>query len=264
MKSLMLLNARRRRKSSRRRRNPSAGYTRSYGDAFDAMKRRRKASSRRATSRRRRTGVIVRRIGGRRRHAAIVRARKIYVSRPSRKSALIVARNPRRRRSGGFRLLNPLIPGNIMGQVRGLFSKDNLTTAAGGVAAAVVANYLTSMTTSGGKFLLPRPADATSTAAKATTVAYTIGIPFAAAMVTRRFSPAAARGMVLGGLINGALKAWKLFGAESYTKVLGTSEYLDAVGAYGTPSFQASNMSSRTSAFSGALDNNGAFAASAW
>ena len=75
---------------------------------------------------------------------------------------------------------------------------------------------------------------------------------------------AAARGMVLGGLINGAMKAWKLFAAEGYAKVFGTAEYLDAVGAYGVPSFQASQISRRSESMAGALDNAGAFATSAW
>jgi hypothetical protein len=289
MKSLMLMNARRRRhKKSSRRRNPTAGYSRAYGvghdywkkkdfrDGYDYMKTGKlPRGSRRSRRSRRRSSYaaapVIRR--SRRFRGVVVRARKIYVSRPGPKRALIVARNPRRRRHG-FRRMNPLIPGNLMGQVKSLFSKDNLTTAAGGVAAAVVANYLTSMKTGTGaneKFLLPRPADPTSAAYKAATVAYAVGIPFAAAIATRKFSPAAARGMVLGGLINGGIKAIKLFApADSFlNKVLSTAEYLDAVGA-GTPSFQATNVNAlsashdRTSAFAGALDNSGAFSSSAW
>ena len=128
MKSLMLLNARKRRKTRRRRtrRNP-AGSTSAFRANFPkSMGRKRR------TTRRRRRVLSIRRYRLKDGRAGLaVRARKIYVSRRGRKGAIIVARNPRRRRS--YRM-NPF-GGNILSQVKGVFSKENLTIAGGGVAA---------------------------------------------------------------------------------------------------------------------------------
>jgi hypothetical protein len=107
----------------------------------------------RRTTRRRRSVLSIRRYrlkGGR--AGLAVRARKIYVTRRGRKSALIVARNPRRRRRS-YRM-NPL-GGNILSQVKGVFSRENLTVAGGGVAATLLTNYLLKQTNKDGTSLLP-------------------------------------------------------------------------------------------------------------
>ena len=203
MKSITLLtNARRRRKSRSRRRtrrNPTASYRRNYDRIFRRTKRRRTRGVRRA----RRLSIRKYSLPGNRQGLA-VRARRIYVSRRGRKSALIVARNPRRRRSRS----NPMIPslGNITSSVKGLFSKENLTIAGGGVLSTVVTQYALNLKDSAGKSILPMPADANM--AKVASVAYAVGIPFTAALLTRKFSPGAAKGMLLGGLINGIMTAW--------------------------------------------------------
>lgn len=259
MKSLMLLNARKRRKarrSRRSRRNP-VGSTASYRAGFPkSMGRKRR------TTRRRRTLSIRRLKGGR---GVSVRARKVYVSRPSRKRAIIVAQNPRRRRSRSrsriFRM-NPL-GGNVLSQVKGVFSKENLTIAGGGVAATLLTNFLLKQTKGDGTSLLPM---GTGESQKAFRLAYAIGIPVLGAMLTRKFNPGLAKGMLFGGLINGIVEGTKSY-APALAKQVGLGEYLEytpmsAVGA--TPGYSAINQFSAVRPMNSAFSNSSAFPADAW
>lgn len=240
MKSLMLLNARKRRTKrrkgssrSRRRRSQLSGAAAWMSAA------RSKRGVRRRRSRARRVTVKVRRLG-----------------KGSRRSAVVYVRaNPRRR---SYRR-NPLGGGNLLGQVKSVFSKENLTVAAGGVASTVLTNFILS------KASLPVPADAN--AAKAVRVAYAVGIPVVGAMVTKRFSPSLAKGMLIGGLITGLTKALKEF-APAQATTLGLSEYLDytptsAVGQL-PPSYMAASRFASTRPMNGALSNSSAFPADAW
>jgi hypothetical protein len=252
MKSLMLLNARKRRKSrrSRRSRRNPVGSSKAFRSNFPkSMGRKRR------TTRRRRVLSIRRfRLKGGRAGVA-VRARKIYVSRRGRKAAIIVARNPRRRRS--YRM-NPL-GGNILSKVKGVFSKENLTIAGGGIAATILTNKLLSMTN------LPMPADANQQ--KLAKIGYAVGIPVLGAMLTRRFSPGLAKGMVFGALINGITETIKGYAPAETKKALGFAEYLDytpmsAVGA--TPGYSAINQFSQVRPMNSAFSNSSAFPADAW
>jgi len=253
MKSLMLLNARKRRKSRRSRRsrrNPMAVVSRKAGRT--TYKHVAKAGSRR-----RRRVLSIRRYrlpGGR--AGVAVRARKIYVSRRGRKGAIIVARNPRRR-SRSFRM-NPL-GGNILSQVKGVFSKENLTIAGGGIAATILTNKLLSMTN------LPMPTDANQQ--KLAKIGYAVGVPVLGAILTRKFSPALAKGMVFGALINGITEVIKGYAPAETKKALGFAEYLDytpmsAVGA--TPGYSAINQFSQVRPMNSAFSNSSAFPADAW
>ncbi len=251
MKSLMLLNARKRRKSRRSRRrtrrNP-VGSTAAYAANFP-----KSMGKKRRSTRRRRTLSIRRLKGGR---GVSVRARKIYVSRMGRKKAIIVARNPRRR-SRSFRM-NPL-GGNILSKVKGVFSKENLTIAGGGIAATILTNKLLSMPN------LPMPADANQQ--KLAKIGYAVGIPVLGAMLTRRFSPGLAKGMVFGALINGITEAIKGYAPAETKKALGFAEYLEytpmsAVGA--TPGYSAINQFSTVRPMNSAFSNSSAFPADAW
>lgn len=253
MKSLMLLNARRRksRKTRRKSRRNPFGATAAYRAGFP-----KSMGPKRTTRRRRSRGVVVRRTRG----GVSVRARKVYVSRKGRKSALIVARNPRRRH---YRM-NPM-GGNIMSQVKGVFSKENLTVAGGGVAATILTNKLLSMTKTGGGSLLPLPADANTQ--KVAKIAYAVGIPVLGAVLTRRFNPSLAKGMVFGGLINGIVEAIKGYAPAETKKALGFAEYLEytpmsAVGA--TPGYSAINQFSNVRPMNSAFSNSSAFPADAW
>ena len=257
MKSLMLLNARKRRKTRRRRtrRNP-VGST----SAFRANFPKSMGRKRRTTRRRRVLSIRRYRLKGGRAGLA-VRARKIYVSRRGRKGAIIVARNPRRRRS--YRM-NPL-GGNILNQVKGVFSKENLTIAGGGVAATILTNYLLSMTKADKTSLLPL--GATADTQKLARIAYAVGIPVVGAILTRKMNPSLAKGMVFGALINGIVEGIKGYAPDATKKALGFAEYLDytpmsAVGA--TPGYSAINQFSTVRPMNSAFSNSSAFPADAW
>ena len=256
MKSLMLLNARKRRKtrrSRRTRRNP-AGSTSAFRANFPkSMGRKRR------TTRRRRSLRITRSRSYRGQQGLTVRARKIYVTRRGRKSALIVARNPRRRRS--YRM-NPL-GGNILSQVKGVFSKENLTVAGGGVAATLLTNYLLKQKKTDGTSLLPM---GTGESQKAIRLAYAVGIPVLGAILTRKMNPSLAKGMVFGALINGIVEGIKSY-APDLAKTAGLAEYLDytpmsAIGM--TPGYSAMNQFSNIRPMNSAFSNSSAFPADAW
>jgi len=249
MKSLMLLNARKRRKSrrSRRSRRNPVGSSKAFRANFP------KSMGKKST-RRRRSLRIKRFRSYRGQQAVAVRARKIYVSRQGRKKAIIVARNPRRRRS--YRM-NPL-GGNIMSQVKSVFSKENLTLAAGGVGATVLTNYILRMPN------LPMPANTETQ--KLAKLGYAVGIPVLGAMLTRKFNPSLAKGMLFGGLVNGITIAIKAY-APAAASTLGFAEYLEytpmsAVGQ--TPGYSAINQFSTVRPMNSAFSNSSAFPADAW
>lgn len=262
MKSLMLLNARRRRKARRRRsrRNP-VGSSAAYRAGFPKSMGPRRIRRRRGGTRSRRRTLSIRRYrlpGGR--AGLAVRARKIYVSRRGRKAAIIVARNPRRR---SYRM-NPL-GGNIMSQVKSVFSKENVTLAGGGLASYLLTRYLMNLKKGGTtESLLPQGTGETQ---KLIRVAYAVGIPVVGAMLTRRFSPGLAKGMFLGGLINGAQQLFTEYAPTEFKKTFGLSEYLDytpmsALNA--TPGYSAINQFSAVRPMNSAFSNSSAFPADAW
>ena len=238
MKSLMLLNPRRKKRRSKRK--VSARRT-----------TRRRRSTRKVTARR------TRRTTRRTRRTSRRSSRAIRLKRG--KSVTIMA-NPRRRsRRGGLRLG----AGNIMSQVRNVFSKENLTVAGGGVAATVLTNFILSRTKADGTSLLPMPA----TNVAAAKIAYAIGIPVVGAVLTRRFNPSLARGMVFGGLINGIVEAIKGYAPAETKKALGFAEYLDYTpmsALNGTPGYSAINQFSNVRPMNSAFANSSAFPADAW
>jgi hypothetical protein len=256
----MLLNARKRRKSrrSRRTRRNPAGSTSAFRANFP------KSMGRKPT-RRRRTLRIKRTRTTRGQQSLTVRARKIYVSRRGRKGALIVTRNPRRRRTRRNSYhMNPL-GGNILSQVKGVFSKENLTVAGGGVAATILTNYLLSMTKTDKTSLLPL--GSTPETQKMARIAYAVGIPVIGAILTRKMNPSLAKGMVFGALINGIVEGIKGYAPEYTKKALGFAEYLEytpmsAVGA--TTGYSAINQFSNVRPMNSAFSNSSAFPADAW
>ena len=162
------------------------------------------------------------------------------------------------RRSGGGRM-----GGNILSQVKGVFSKENLTVAGGGVAATVLTNFILSRTKADGTSLLPMPA----TNVAAAKIAYAIGIPVVGAVLTRKFNPSLARGMVFGGLINGIVEAIKGYAPAETKKALGFAEYLEYTpmsALNGTPGYSAINQFSNVRPMNSAFANSSAFPADAW
>ena len=231
MKSLMLLNPRKKKRRSKRK--VSARRRRTY----PKVTRRRLKSGRRSVT---------------------IRSRKVRVRRnKSKRSITVYARNPRRRR------MNPMLGGNILSQVKGVFSKENLTVAGGGVAATVLTNFILSRTKADGTSLLPMPA----TNVAAAKIAYAIGIPVVGAVLTRKFNPSLARGMVFGGLINGIVEAIKGYAPAETKQALGFAEYLDYTpmsALNGTPGYSAINQFSNVRPMNSAFANSSAFPADAW
>ena len=243
MKSLMLLNPRRKKRRSKR-----------------------KVSARRTTRRRRSTRKVSARRTTRRTRRSTRRSTRRTSRRSSRsirlkrgKSVTVMA-NPRRRsrRSGGR-----MSYGNIMSQVKNVFSKENLTVAAGGVGATVLTNFILSRTKADGSSLLPMPA----TNVAAAKIAYAVGIPVVGAILTRKFNPSLARGMVFGGLINGIVEAIKGYAPAETKKALGFAEYLEYTpmsALNGTPGYSAINQFSTVRPMNSAFSNSSAFPADAW
>jgi hypothetical protein len=239
MKSLMLLNPRRKKRRSKRK--------------VSARRTTRRRSTRKVTARR------TRRTTRRTRRTSRRSSRAIRLKRG--KSVTIMA-NPRRRRSrrsGGMRFG----AGNILSQVKGVFSKENLTVAGGGVAATVLTNFILSRTKADGTSLLPMPA----TNVAAAKIAYAVGIPVVGAILTRKFNPSLARGMVFGGLINGIVEAIKGYAPAETKKALGFAEYLEYTpmsALNGTPGYSAINQFSNVRPMNSAFANSSAFPADAW
>jgi hypothetical protein len=240
MKSLMLLNPRKKKRRSKRK--------------ASARRTTRRRSTRRTTARR-----TTRRTTRRTRRTSRRASRTVSLKRG--KSVTIMA-NPRRRRSrrsGGMRFG----AGNILSQVKGVFSRENLTVAGGGVAATVLTNFILSRTKADGTSLLPMPA----TNVAAAKIAYAIGIPVVGAVLTRKFNPSLARGMVFGGLINGIVEAIKGYAPAETKKALGFAEYLEYTpmsALNGTPGYSAINQFSNVRPMNSAFANSSAFPADAW
>ena len=242
MKSLMLLNPRRKRRS------------------------KRKVSARRRTTRRRRS---MRRPNAYVRNAKVRKtskaAAKASASKPTRRrkkssSARRAVRRFGRRASKAFRGFGG---GSIASQVKGVFSKENLTVAGGGVAATVLTNFILSRTKADGTSLLPMPA----TNVAAAKIAYAIAIPVVGAILTRKMNPSLARGMVFGGLINGIVEAIKGYAPVETKKALGFAEYLEYTpmsALNGTPGYSAINQFSNVRPMNSAFANSSAFPADAW
>jgi hypothetical protein len=103
-------------------------------------------------------------------------------------------------------------------------------------------------------------------AQKAFRLAYAVGIPVAGAILTRKMNPSLAKGMLLGGLINGIIEGTKSY-APGLAKQVGLGEYLEytpmsAVGA--TPGYSAINQFSTVRPMNSAFSNSSAFPADAW
>lgn len=260
MKSLMLLNARKRRKSrkSRRRtrRNPALGSTAAYAANFPKSMGKKRSRRRSRTLRIKKYSLPGGRVG------LTVRAKSVKIRRRGRKTAFIMARNPRRRRS--YRM-NPL-GGNILSQVKGVFSKENLTVAGGGVAATLLTNFLLMMKKED-KITSVLPMGNTPESQKMARIAYAVGIPIVGAILTRKMNPSLAKGMVFGALINGILEGVKGYGSDKVRETFGFKEYLEytpmsAVGA--TPGYSAINQFSNVRPMNSAFANSSAFPADAW
>ena len=225
---------------------------------------KRKATARRTTRRRRSTRkVTARRTTRRTRRTTRRTSRKVSrrsgrTVRLKRGRSVTIMANPRRRSRGGR------MGGNILAQVKGVFSKENLTVAAGGVGAAMLTNKVLMLKKDDGTPMLPMGTDENTR--KAARLAYAVGIPIAGAILTRKFNPSLAKGMLIGGLINGMIEALKTY-TPDFAKQVGFAEYLEYTpmsALNGTPGYSAINQFSNVRPMNSAFANSSAFPADAW
>jgi hypothetical protein len=136
-------------------------------------------------------------------------------------------------------------------KIKSLISRENLVTAGGVVAASIVTRFVASELAKR-RIALPLAAQY-PTAANAV---YNLAIPVLGAALTRRFSPALARGMIFGGLAASISSLITSFNAPKGTAATGRymREYLDPVrstGAYLAPRAAAAMPVRGMGAYSG-------------
>lgn len=283
MKALLFLNPKR--KKRRVSKTPNTAMA-----SRKHRKSRKSRSARRAHRSRKPRVSAARRRTSRRRVVIQARARrgrgagrlKVSVKRRNRARATIsVVGNPRRRmRRNPYHRRharrNP-IGGNLVSSVKGVFSKDNLTLAAGAIAATVVTNQIVSRF--GDK--LPLINSANPTTKKIGVIAYDVGLPVLGAYLVRRSSPALARGMVLGALVNVINDTLKMFSPGAYSQLYSPTASVGAylnyqsvpqsllpvggpVPATRPPGYSGMNALANVRPTNGALDNSRAFPSDAW
>ena len=205
---------------------------------------RRKSSRKNRRSRSRRKKSAVRSTRRRtRRTRKSTRARRSRRSRRSSNRIIVVGRRVRVRK-GSILNMNPF-------KIKSLISRENLVTAGGVVAASIVTRFVATELAKR-RIALPLAAQY-PTAANAV---YNLAIPVLGAALTRRFSPALARGMIFGGLAASISSLITSFNTTGTTAATGRymREYLDPVrstGAYLAPRKAASMPVRGMGAYSG-------------
>lgn len=217
---------------------------------------RKKSSrkSRRSRSRRRKSAVrSTRRRTRRTRKSTRARTSRRRRSRRSRRSSRIIVVGRRLRvRKGSILNMNPF-------KIKSFVNRENLVTAGGVVAASIVTRFVATELAKR-KIALPLAAQY-PTAANAV---YNLAIPVLGAALTRRFSPALARGMIFGGLAASISSLITSFNpSTSSTAATGRymREYLDPVrstGAYLAP--RAASMGNMPARAMGAYSGFNAWA----
>lgn len=159
-------------------------------------------------------------------------------------SRIIVIGRRLRVRKGSILNMNPF-------KIKSLISRENLVTAGGVVAASIVTRFVATELAKR-RIALPLAAQY-PTAANAV---YNLAIPVLGAALTRRFSPALARGMIFGGLAASISSLITSFNTTGTTAATGRymREYLDPVrstGAYLAPRKAASMPVRGMGAYSG-------------
>jgi hypothetical protein len=232
------------RKAAKRKRKAAAKKSKPKGKSMARRKSSRK--SRRSRSRRRKSAVRSTRRRTRRTRKS-TRARRSRRSRSRRRrssSRIIVVGRRVRVRKGSILNMNPF-------KIKSLVNRENLVTAGGVVAASIVTRFVATELAKR-KIALPLAAQY-PTAANAV---YNLAIPVLGAALTRRFSPALARGMIFGGLAASISSLITSFNAPKSTAATGRymREYLDPVrstGAYLAPRAAASVPVRGMGAYSG-------------
>jgi len=231
------------RKAAKRKRKAAAKKSKPLTKGKSMARRKSSRKSRRSRSRRRKSAVrSVRRRTRRTRKST--RARRSRRSRRSSGRIIVIGRRVRVRK-GSILNMNPF-------KIKSLISRENLVTAGGVVAASIVTRFVATELAKR-KIALPLAAQY-PTAANAV---YNLAIPVLGAALTRRFSPALARGMIFGGLAASISSLITSFNTSSGTTASTgryMREYLDPVrstGAYLAPRSAASVPVRGMGAYSG-------------
>lgn len=219
------------RKAAKRKRKAAAKKSKPLTKGKSMARRKSSRKSRRSRSRRKKSAVRSTRRRTRRTRKS-TRARRSRRSRRSSNRIIVIGRRVRVRK-GSILNMNPF-------KIKSLISRENLVTAGGVVAASIVTRFVATELAKR-KIALPLAAQY-PTAANAV---YNLAIPVLGAALTRRFSPALARGMIFGGLAASISSLITSFNTPKTTAATGRymREYLDPVrstGAYLAPRAAAS------------------------
>lgn len=227
MKELILENPRKKGKKSKKRR--TAAQRRATAKMLAAN--RTKRSGKKTAKRSKKRHSVKRRTTRKSPRHSMARSKKSTKRRSARR------RTSRRRKTHTYLVRGTASPIKLNGMLGSIFSKDNLTVAGGAVAATVVTNYALN---SGLAQKLPGLGNPYARAA------YMLLVPVLGGVLTKRFSPNLAKGMVIGGLANGIAQlvtaskvlppgqAVPTVTTTAPALAAGTGEYLgEYLGAYG-------------------------------
>ena len=243
MKQLILENPRRRR---RIRRNggtlnygmrtpvsplfPNGNYGLEFENLFTNKKKRRSRKGRKRTKRKSSTKRRSRRTGAKRNRKNTTRRYKRQTPRTKRRTYMKIRKN---RSRGGM--------AGVKGFASQFTKRENLSLA-GGVLIAPIATVFVRRT-----ITLP-----TLGSANVSNAIYSLLIPGLGALLTRRFSPALANGMIIGGIANAVSGLIPQITAQTATAQRYLGEYLDprrSMGAYIAPRQNATMGASVPNAF---------------
>lgn len=262
MKELILDNPPR--KKSKKRRTAAQRRATAKLIAANRAKRRGSKTAKRRKSTKRRT---------KRTYSVKRRARRAYKSMARKSTRRRRKAHSRRRKTHTYLVRGSATPIKLNGLVGSIFSKDNLMIAGGAVAGTIVSNYVLNNKMVAEK--LPKVGDPYVRAG------YLTLVPVLGGVLLRKVSPGIAKGMIIGGLVNGIaqlITATKIMTPgqaaptlsvtpDAGTTTTATGEYLgEYLGGYGGDSSylgeylgadfeEASNMN---------IESTGSFADSAW
>jgi len=267
MKELILDNPPRRRKGKSKKRRTAAQRR---ATAKLVASNRRKRKGRKSTKRRAKRTTVKRR----RARSSTRRTVRTYKS-MKRKSTRRRKACSRRRKSRTYLVRGSATPIKMNGLIGGVFSRENLMIAGGAVTGTIVANYALN-----NKMVV----DKLGTQLKNPYIraAALAAVPITGGILLRKYSPAIAKGMILGGLVNGIaqlITAFNFLPAGQAAPVMtanlpasGTtaaaSEYLgeylgDYSADYSDPSYMGEYLGADFSE-DGSVESTGSFADSAW
>jgi hypothetical protein len=215
MKELILDNPPR--KKSKKRRSAAQRRATARMLAANRAKRRGSKSAKRRKSTKRRT---------KRTYSVKRRARRAYKSMARKSTRRRHKAHSRRRKTRTYLVRGSATPIKLNGLVGSIFSKDNLMVASGAVAGTIVSNYALNSQIATKLPMVTQPY------ARA---AYLTLVPVIGGVLLRKVSPGIAKGMIIGGLVNGIaqlITASKVLPAGQAAPTLTVSPSTATTGEY--------------------------------